>query len=102
MNEAEKLGYEYALDKSHQVNKRWEFAYDKLNDDLRKERRLRRKAQRNAREANVEHVYEDALRKMEWNMRRGKNDRVDYWCILAVTLEELYGVQRPEHLKENP
>jgi hypothetical protein len=50
---------------------------------------------------DAQSVYEDALRKLEWNMRRGKDDRADYWCILAVTLEELYGVQRPKHLQEN-
>ena len=47
-------------------------------------------------------VYDDALSKLKWNLERGKNDRADYWSILAASLEELYGVKRPEYLKENP
>lgn len=50
---------------------------------------------------DAQSVYDDALRKLKWNLQRGKDDRADYWCILAVTLEELYGVQRPKHLQEN-
>jgi len=43
-------------------------------------------------------VYEDALKKLKWNLERGKEDRADHWSILAVELEELYGIKRPVNL----
>lgn len=48
----------------------------------------------------ADRVYRDALGKLKWNLQRGKDDKADYWSILAASLEELYGIQRPEHLRE--
>jgi hypothetical protein len=91
-----------ALETQKNINARWEWAYDQVKAAWNKEKRLKRKAQEDRRKAaNPELIYEEALRKLEWNLRRGNEDRADYWSILAVTMEELYGVQRPKHLQEN-
>lgn len=47
-------------------------------------------------------VYEDALRKLKWNLERGKEDKANEWALLAAALETSYKIKRPafEKLKD--